>query len=159
MFSHYQSILPKILVGHQLESSFSENNSFQLWSGFMPKRNLIPNRFDENYYSVQLFKDGIDYFTDLNAKYTKWAAVQVKSSLDKPEGFDLLTIPAGEYAVFIHKGTSQDFIKTSQYIYGEWLPKSKYKLASRPHFEILGSKYKLNDPNSEEEVWIPIQSK
>ncbi|EPE83362.1 GyrI-like small molecule binding domain protein [Leptospira noguchii str. 1993005606] len=40
------------------------------------------------------------------------------------------------------------------YIFQEWLPNSGYKL--KPHFELLGSKYKNNDPTSEEEVWIPI---
>jgi hypothetical protein len=28
-----------------------------------------------------------------------------------------------------------------------------------PHFEVLGDKYKNNDPSSEEEVWIPIKPK
>jgi AraC family transcriptional regulator len=40
------------------------------------------------------------------------------------------------------------------------LPLSKeYELDDRPHFEILGDKYKNNDPNSEEEIWIPIKLK
>ncbi|TQE66329.1 GyrI-like domain-containing protein [Leptospira noguchii] len=42
------------------------------------------------------------------------------------------------------------------HIFQEWLPNSGYKLEHRPHFELLGSKYKNNDPTSEEEVWIPI---
>jgi AraC family transcriptional regulator len=39
------------------------------------------------------------------------------------------------------------------------LPGSDYSLDSRAHFEILGKKYKHDDPNSEEEVWIPIKIK
>ena len=30
---------------------------------------------------------------------------------------------------------------------------------SGPHFEILGAQYKNNEPDSEEEIWIPIQLK
>ncbi|MEP1984886.1 MAG: GyrI-like domain-containing protein, partial [Maribacter dokdonensis] len=41
----------------------------------------------------------------------------------------------------------------------EWIPNSEYQLDGRPHFEVLGAKYKNNDPNSEEEVWIPIKAK
>jgi AraC family transcriptional regulator len=41
----------------------------------------------------------------------------------------------------------------------EWLPNSAYALDDRPHFEALGEQYKNNDPNSEEEIWIPIKPK
>jgi AraC family transcriptional regulator len=34
-----------------------------------------------------------------------------------------------------------------------------YFLDDRPHFEILGDKYKNGDPDSEEEIWIPIKQK
>lgn len=46
-----------------------------------------------------------------------------------------------------------------QYIFGTWLPASGYYLDNRPHFEILGHKYKNNDPDSEEEIWIPVKPK
>jgi AraC family transcriptional regulator len=32
-------------------------------------------------------------------------------------------------------------------------------LNERPHLEVLGNKYKDNDQNSEEELWIPIKAK
>ncbi|MFM9945765.1 MAG: GyrI-like domain-containing protein, partial [Bacteroidia bacterium] len=44
-------------------------------------------------------------------------------------------------------------------IYGTWIPNSEYNLDNRPHFEILGEKYKNNHPDSEEEIWIPIKPK
>ena len=47
--------------------------------------------------------------------------------------------------------------KTFQYIFGTWMPDSGYKWDNRPQFEILGEKYKNNDPSSEEEIWIPIK--
>jgi AraC family transcriptional regulator len=30
-------------------------------------------------------------------------------------------------------------------------------LDQRPHVEVMGEKYKNNDPDSEEEIWIPIK--
>jgi AraC family transcriptional regulator len=39
------------------------------------------------------------------------------------------------------------------------VPASNYDLDDRPHFEILGDKYKNGDPNSEEDIWIPIKPK
>ena len=46
-----------------------------------------------------------------------------------------------------------------QYIFSEWIPQSDYSVDDRPHFEVLGAKYKNNDPDSEEEIWIPIKKK
>ncbi|MEP7234441.1 MAG: GyrI-like domain-containing protein, partial [Ignavibacteriota bacterium] len=46
---------------------------------------------------------------------------------------------------------------TFQYILRTWVPNSNYELDDRPHFEILGEKYKKDDPSSEEEIWIPIK--
>jgi AraC family transcriptional regulator len=39
------------------------------------------------------------------------------------------------------------------------LPNLGYTLDDRAHFEVLGEKYKNNDPLSEEEIWIPIKKK
>jgi AraC family transcriptional regulator len=36
---------------------------------------------------------------------------------------------------------------------------SAYDLDNRPHFEILGEKYKNESPDSEEELWIPVKLK
>ncbi len=46
-----------------------------------------------------------------------------------------------------------------QYIFGIWLPNSVYLLDDRPHFEVLGTKYKNAKTDSEEEIWIPIRTK
>jgi AraC family transcriptional regulator len=53
----------------------------------------------------------------------------------------------------------KDFGSFMNYIFMEWLPQSNYQLDNRPHFQILGEKYKHNQPDSEEEVWIPIKTK
>jgi AraC family transcriptional regulator len=65
----------------------------------------------------------------------------------------------GLYAVFQYKGLSSGSAAFYQYIYSDWIPNSEYQIDNRPHFEVLGEKYKNNDPTSEEEVWIPIKVK
>jgi AraC family transcriptional regulator len=70
-----------------------------------------------------------------------------------------ITLPQGLYAVFVHKGAASEGPKTYQYILGAWLPNSDFKLDNRPHFAIRGEKYKSEDPDSEEELWIPIKAK
>lgn len=75
-----------------------------------------------------------------------------------PNEMETFTLTAGLYAVFDYKGSSADN-RIFQYIFGVWLPNSVYLLDDRPHFEVLGDKYKNADPDSEEEIWIPIRTK
>jgi AraC family transcriptional regulator len=72
---------------------------------------------------------------------------------------ETFVLPSGLYAVFLHRGDTKEFTNAFQYILQKWLPSSEYDLDNRPHFEVLGDKYKNNDPNSEEEIWIPIKAK
>ena len=68
------------------------------------------------------------------------------------------TIGEGKYAVFIHKGDATAFQKTMSFIFGIWLVNSEYELDDREHFQIMKEKYLgENNPNSEEEVWVPIK--
>lgn len=43
-----------------------------------------------------------------------------------------------------------------QSIFQEWFPRSGYRLDKRPHFEVMGDKYKNNDPSSEEMIYMPV---
>jgi len=140
--------------------SFANNKTFELWSGFMPRRKEITNASGSDLYSLQQYDSSFDFTSfDLQAPFEKWAAVEVSGFDVLPQGMEALIVPAGLYAVFIHKGPASDAAKTFGYIFGTWLPASDYALDQRPHFEILGEKYKNNAPDSEEEVWIPIKKK
>lgn len=72
---------------------------------------------------------------------------------------DSLVIPAGSYAVFDYKGDGSDAAAFFEAIFSDWIPNSDYVVDDRPHFEILGEKYKKGDLNSEEEIWIPVRLK
>ncbi|WP_339703323.1 GyrI-like domain-containing protein [Algoriphagus aquimarinus] len=74
-----------------------------------------------------------------------------------PDQMEELIIPTGLYVVFPFKGTDNEAPTMYQYILGTWLPSSKYQLDLRPHFALMGEKYKNNAPDSEEEIWIPIK--
>jgi len=124
----------------------------------MLQRKLIANAVDpQHMYSLQLY--GKDFYTNFSPTrdFEKWAAVEVSDFDIVPEEMDTLIIPAGQYAVFHYKGSHNNGHDVFSYIFGEWLPVSGYELDDRPHFEILGPKYKNGDPDSEEEIWIPIK--
>jgi AraC family transcriptional regulator len=144
----------KKLVGKRLKMSIAENKTFELWRSFMPKRNEIKNNLTADLFSMQVYEEILVYHP--NAIFEKWAAVEVADFENIPEGMESYILVGGKYAVFQQKGHSTDIF---QYIFATWLPNSDYELDNREHFELLGEKYKNNDPNSEEEIWIPIKEK
>ena len=150
-------LLPsKLIVGKSLEMSYSKNTTFQLWSSFMPIRKSIQNSISNDLYSIQIYPESFDFkHFNINSTFIKWAGMEVSSIENIPQEMDLLELQGGLYAVFDYKGLSTD-TSIFDYIFGTWLTNSSYRLANRPHFEVLGNKYKNNDPESEEEIWIPI---
>jgi AraC family transcriptional regulator len=160
MFLRTETLQEKKLIGKRLKTSLSDDKTVILWQSFMPRRREIYNAVSANIYAMQVY-DTPQYFDhfDPTTLFEKWATVEVTDFDSVPEGMETFTLPSGLYAVFLHKGTVAMAYLTFGYIFGTWLPQSAYALDDRPHFEILGEKYKNNDPNSEEEVWIPIKVK
>jgi AraC family transcriptional regulator len=152
-----EALSEKNLIGKRLSMSFANNRTSELWRSFMPHRKEITNAVGTNLFSLQHYAN-VNPFKDFNPETTfeKWAAIEVGDFRNIPDGMETLVLEGGLYAVFDYKGNSPEIF---QYIFQDWLPNSEYKLGDRPHFEILGEKYKNNDPDSEEEIWIPIQKK
>jgi AraC family transcriptional regulator len=147
----------KKLIGKHLTMNFAQNLTGELWSSFMPLRNTIKHTTGIELYSVQLYPPGFfDRFNPLTF-FEKWAAKEVSATEDVPEEMEVLTIPDGLYSVFSYTGSSVNAPEVFQQILGVWLPASGYELDNRPHFELLGEKYKNGDPQSEEEIWIPVR--
>jgi AraC family transcriptional regulator len=147
----------KKFIGQFVEMSLGENLTFQLWSEFMPRRMEIEDSIGQDLYSIEVYAP--DYFEkfDPDAIFQKWAAVEVEGMPPVPEEMEWLKIPSGLYAVFVHVGMTKEVALTYQYIFEKWMPTSGYQIDTRPHFAIMGENYKLNDPSSKEEIWIPIK--
>lgn len=154
-----KTIAEKKLVGRRLKMSFVNYKVGELWQSFMPGRRKIVNNLTSDLISMVIYKP--DHFTNFSPanEFERWAAVEVSDFDHVPDDMEIYVLPPGLYAVFIHKGDATAFAQTFRYILGTWLPGSDYVLDNRPHFEVLGSKYKNNDPESEEEVWVPVKIK
>ena len=148
------------LLGKRINMSYSNNLTPILWKSFMPHRNEISNSLNTKLFSVEVYKSP-NFFEDFDAtnKFEKWAAVEVSNFETIPSEMESLLIPAGEYAVFNYKGKGSEASETYRSILLEWFPISKYQLDHRPHFAVMGEKYKNEDPTSEEELWFPIKDK
>lgn len=149
-----------ILVGNNIKMSLADNKTGALWQSFMPRKRDIKNVQGTDLYSVEVY-DSLEYFSNFNlhTTFTKWAAVKVSDSNIIPEKMELLKIPEGKYAVFNYQGSASRVGELYQEILTQWLPFSSYTLANRPHFAVMGEKYKNDSPDSEEEFWIPVQLK
>lgn len=145
------------LVGQRMTMSLSANKTRELWQNFMRQRNDIPNTVGTTLYSIQLFDE--QYFKTFNphSTFIKLAAVEVTNFDAVPPNMEAFTMPSGLYAVFLHKGAAATAPATFNQIFSTWFPESEYSLDNRPHFEVLGEKYKNDHPDSEEEIWIPIK--
>lgn len=153
-----EDLKEKKLIGTHLEMSLADNRTGELWKSFMPLRKSIADAISSDLISMQVYSP--THFLNFSPanRFEKWATVEVADLDDVPEGMEKFVLPGGLYAVFHYKGSSND-PSIFQYIFGTWLPGSNYVLDTRPHFELLGEKYKNDDPESEEEIWIPIKKK
>jgi AraC family transcriptional regulator len=151
------TVSAKTLVGDMLEMSFDNIQTPILWRNFMPRRNQISNAISSDLYSVQILKK-FEVPTP-QSEFEKWACVEVTEVADIPQNMKLLTIPEGLYAIFHYNGSDTEGYKVFQWIFNQWLPNTIYEFDNRPQFEILNEKYKRNNVDSEEDIYIPIKFK
>lgn len=148
----------KKLIGQRLKMSFADYKIGDLWRRFGSKRKEITNNLNNDLISLVVYEP--THFTDFKStnEFERWATVEVENYNKVPPEMETFDLQGGLYAVFEYKGLNTDH-SIFQYILGTWLPKSDFELDNRPHFEILGERYKNNDPESEEEIWIPLKKK
>lgn len=148
----------KKFIGKRLTMSFADNKTSGLWKSFIGRQGEIINKLSSDLISLQVYPPNHFMHFNPNDKFEKWAAVEVSDFDNVPVDLDTFILTEGLYAVFEYKGLSTDY-SIFRYIFSEWLPGSDYLLDDRPHFEVLGTRYRNNDPSSEEEIWIPVKEK
>jgi AraC family transcriptional regulator len=160
MFLRTEQLKEKKLLGKSKRMSFVNNTTRELWQWFKPKCASLKNVIGSDLYSLEVYDDAQHFRNfDPSREFTKWAAVEVSAYDDALEEMDKLIVPSGLYAVFLHKGPASEGKKTYEDIFFNWLPNSEYTLDNRPHFAVMGAKYKGDSPETEEEIWIPIVNK
>ena len=144
-----------LLCGKSKSMDLQTFSPSAVWNQFMPRLSDITNRLNNDLISLRAFEYIPHFGPTSNPKFTYWGGAETEVKID---GFEHIYIPSGTYAVFHYKGLSSDST-IWKYIYGEWLPNSKWELDDRPHFERLGHAYNNGDPNSEEDIYIPLRLK
>ena len=149
----------KKLVGKRMTMSYADYRIGQLWGSFMPRRKEITNNLTNDLISMVVYQS--THFADFKPtnEFEKWATVEVANFNNVPDEMETYILPSGLYAVFLYEGMATSISSFYENIFTVWIPNSEYALDDRAHFEVLGEKYKNNDPSSEEEIWIPIKVK
>jgi AraC family transcriptional regulator len=163
MGTHYptprmETLSERKLVGKRRTMNLVENQTAVLWGSFMPRRKEIANNLSADLISMLLYPPMYFEAFDPACEFEKWAAVEVSDLDQVPADMEGFVLRGGLYAVFDYKGSSSD-LRIFQYIFETWLPASAYALDDRPHFQVLGERYKNDDVNSEEEIWIPVKER
>lgn len=147
-----------------MEKTTTLNTSYidipKLWEKFCSRMCEIKNAADnKTFYEVRKpdMNFSMDDFKE-TSEFTEIAGLEVTSIDTIPEGMITVTIPAGKYAVFTHKGNPINLRQTYEYIWGTWLPNSGYEADLRFDFELYGERFKgMEDPESEIDIHIPIK--
>ncbi len=84
---------------------------------------------------------------------------EYSEGLTLPEGFELVTVPAGTWAVFKCVGPMPESIQeTWKRVYSEWLPQAEYELVPGIDMEVY-TEGDIHSPDYVSEVWIPVKKK
>ncbi|PJI84648.1 AraC family transcriptional regulator [Yoonia maricola] len=73
-----------------------------------------------------------------------------------PKGMDDVMIPAGKYAVFVHKGHIADFPKTVYTVWNKALPDAGLTPRQAPEFELYDHRFDVTTGRGVVELWIPV---
>ncbi|MGD8189305.1 AraC family transcriptional regulator [Brevibacillus ginsengisoli] len=143
------------IVGVEYKTNLNNEQYFQEIPGFY-------DDFGRNQYYLQIpnkkapdFAYGIacNFGDDGQFSFVIGEEVEgIQSGLESP--LFHLSIPAGTYAKFKVDGSVQD---TRRYIYGTWLPHSKYERREGPDFEVTDVRNSIFPHDIKITVYIPIK--
>lgn len=125
----------------------------ELWSRFVVRMDEIPHRRGAETYGVCIDADPAS--AD-EPGFTYMAGVEAERIDTIPQGMTALTVPAGRYAVFTHRGHISRLKDTVKQIWGRWLPASSQHHLPRPDFEQYDARWDPQTGLGEIDVWVPV---
>ncbi len=123
------------------------------WQNFNKRKNEIKSRIGKSSFGIAK-SEGMHNEEDM-MRYL--SAVEVSDFDVVPEGLSTYTIPPMKYASFKNSGLGDTTVHTISYIYGTWLPNSKFKRAKGDDMEVFDHRFDMNSSDSISEYFIPIE--
>jgi len=125
----------------------------RLWERFVARRAEIRGAIGDTKYGVCWYdpeaprEEGAFFYA---------SSVGVRRGTTPPEGLVAITVPAGRYAVFTHRGPISEIAKTVVAAWREWLPAAGLKPSGAPDFELYDERFRGEEPDSEVDLYIPV---
>lgn len=126
-----------------------------LWSAFRPNVSQISNRTGSNAFGI--YEEYQESASSIGFSYI--CSVEVSDLDNVPDGMISRIIPEHLYAVFQHKGAISSLPETLKYIWGSWLPKSKYDYVEKPDFELYAPSTQVGSTEKMLFLYIPVVKK
>lgn len=135
--------------------------------------NAIPELWKTLHARMDEFENAIPgaaYGVCLHAKnggpgdFDYMAGLRVKEGGPLPDGMEVVTLPAREYAVFTFSPETTDlpreFRKAYAYIFETWLPGSDFKIAQAADFEHYDqNRFSSKTLSGEIDIYLPVEPK
>ncbi len=139
-----------LIAGLSERYNYSNAGMATQWERFVPHLGHVPGQSGHVAYGVIYNSDdtGCDYMT----------GVEVTGFAGLPPEFARLRIPEQTYTVFEHKDHITSIGATFQAIWNDALPKSGYKAADGPSFELYDERFDGRTGLGGLEIWIPVQA-
>jgi len=123
-----------------------------LWDRFVLRAAEVTDAVPGVHYGV-----GVEDRRDGEPGFLYTAGTGVSAVTRVPQGMNAVEIPAGRYAVFTHKGPVTHLARTIVAVWHQWLPRSGLKARHAPDFECYDRRFKMNHPDSEVDLYVPIE--
>lgn len=128
-----------------------------IWEAIGPRAAEIPHRVGKAMYGLIWSRPEAERSHPHELQYIAGAAVSQVDHL--PAGMSSRTVPAGTFAVFLHRGPIHKISATCNEIYRVWLPASSWQHADVADIELYDERFNCESDNSEMEYWISVKPK
>ena len=138
-----------------------DTNNFKvigpLWDRFVHRAGEVPHRIGTAMYGIIYGRPANERSHPDELQYI--AAVPVSSAATIPAGMVSHIVPAGTFAVFVHRGPITRIADTCREIYRVWLPQSAWEHAEIADVELYDERFDCESEGSVMEYWISVKLK
>lgn len=143
------------LMGKFIKNTRDPGALLMFWMEFYKTVSDVPVYNPNVDYGLYVYSDAQNPTTNQNMMYM--ASFEVEKPNTSSQIFACTTIPSARYAVFEHKGPVSEVLKTLKQIFDIWLPQAKLSPAKNFYFEKYDQRYKVENPDSVIEIWVPVK--
>ena len=132
--------------------------TFETTGAIPPLWQALNTREDEIDASPGAAAYGLCLGADEEGRFRYVAGLEAVMGAEVPRGMERATVPAGRYAVFLHRGHISDIGKTVYTIWNKALPDLGLEPRKAPDFELYDRRFDPESGRGEVEVWIPVEA-